>query len=302
MGLTLNYYKKFKSLRKVLEAVRGEVERSVSIAIIAQPEAEEDLLASMQAGDRHDVFFGVNVKAKDDLAAKLKQADLALVVISPGATEAELKDMFRQASLAKRKLAIVTGREISDWMVDKLASVYHVSGEDVIFVPVSDKEAVRSKLIPRIVKKIEDKEIALAAAVPAFKQEVAGRVIAKTAGQNAVIGAAIFIPGADMPIMTANQIKMILRLSAVYNEEISAKRLYEILAVIGGGFAFREIAKQALGLIPVAGWAIKGGIGYGGTVAMGQVAKKYFENSDHRAREAATDNQEYANAKFKEKN
>jgi len=279
MGLTLNYYKKFKSLRKVLATVRGEAEREVSIAVIAKPEVEVGLLTSMKAEGGRGVFFSVNAGAKDDLTAKLKQTDLALVVISPGATEAELKDMFRRASLAKRKLVIVTGREINDWMVDKLASIYHVSGEDVIFVPVSDEKAVQSKLIPRIVKKIEDKEVALAAAVPAFKQEVANRVIARTAGQNAVIGAAIFIPGADMPIMTANQIKMILRLSAVYNEEISAKRLYEILAVIGGGFAFRELAKQVLGLVPVAGWAIKGGIGYGGTVAMGQVAKRYFEQN-----------------------
>lgn len=279
MGLPLNYYKKFKSLRKVLKAVRGEVEREVSIAVIAKPEVEIGLLTSMKAGGGREVFFSLNAGAKDDLTAKLKQADLALVVVSPGATDAELKDMFRQASLAKRKLVIITGREINDWMVDKLAGIYHVSGEDVIFVPVSDEKAVQSKLIPRIVKKIEGKEIALAAAIPAFKQEVANRVIAKTAGQNAVIGAAIFIPGADMPIMTANQIKMILRLSAIYNEEISAKRLYEILAVIGGGFAFRELAKQVLGLVPVAGWAIKGGIGYGGTVAMGQVAKRYFEQN-----------------------
>jgi len=75
-----------------------------------------------------------------------------------------------------------------------------------------------------------------------------------------------------------NQIKMILRLSAVYNQELSVKRLYEVLAVVGGGFAFREAARQIVGTMPVVGWALKGGVAYGGTIAMGQLAKRYFES------------------------
>ncbi|HZL05295.1 MAG TPA: hypothetical protein VFE45_07730, partial [Coriobacteriia bacterium] len=40
---------------------------------------------------------------------------------------------------------------------------------------------------------------------------------------------------------------------------------------------FRTVARQAIGIVPVLGWAIKGGMGYGGTVAMGKAAIAYFE-------------------------
>ena len=41
---------------------------------------------------------------------------------------------------------------------------------------------------------------------------------------------------------------------------------------------FRTIARQAVGLVPALGWAIKAGMGYAGTVAIGNTAIEYFEN------------------------
>lgn len=276
---TLNHFKRIRSVTRLLKTVRGEAEKPVSIALIAEPQVEADILAKLQIDRQSNVVFSANSLSDEKaMVARLKDADLALVVISPGKSNKDLEQMVKQASLADRKLVVVTGRDIDDWLVENLADVFRVSGEDVVFIPVSDDTAVRTILLPRVLQKIKDKEVALAAAVPAFKEEVATRIIAETARQNAVIGVAIFIPGADMPLMTINQIRMILRLSAAYNQELSAKRLYEVLAVVGGGLAFREVARQTLSVIPVAGWAVKGGIAYGGTIAMGRLARKYFEN------------------------
>jgi len=47
--------------------------------------------------------------------------------------------------------------------------------------------------------------------------------------------------------------------------------------VLGGGLAFRGIARQGLSMLPGFGWAIKGGIAYSGTIAMGKSAIAYFE-------------------------
>lgn len=275
----LDHFKKVKNVNKILKTVRGEAEREVGIAIIAEPEVEAEVLSILQVKQENTAVFGLaNVQNEASKRAKLKSADLALVIISPGKLREGLNTIIAQASLAKNKLIIVTGREINEWLVENLADVFRVSGEDVAFVPLSDNERIRATLVPRVLNKIGDKEIALATAAPIFKDEVTSRIIAKTAQQNALIGVAVFIPGADMPLLTMNQIKMILRLSAVYNQELSVKRLYEVLAVVGGGLAFREAARQAAGAIPVAGWALKGGVAYGGTVAMGQMAKRYFES------------------------
>ncbi len=276
-----DYFRRIRSVTKLLKTVRGEAKKPVNIVLIAEPLVEADILAKLQVDVQSNVILPVGSFSNGEaVASRLKDADLALVVISPGKSNKDLEQIVKQAALARKKLVVVTGHKINDWLVENLADVFRVSGEDVIFVPISDDIAVRTVLVPRILQKVKDKEVALAAAVPTFKEEVANRVIAETARQNAVIGVAVFIPGADMPIMTINQIRMILRLSAVYNQELSAKRLYEILAVVGGGFAFREAARQTLSVIPVAGWAVKGGIAYGGTIAMGQLAKKYFEKGE----------------------
>jgi uncharacterized protein (DUF697 family) len=107
---------------------------------------------------------------------------------------------------------------------------------------------------------------------------VAEDAVRTTAVQNALVGTVAIVPGADMPLMTANQAKMIMQIAAAYGEPLTAARLRELAAVVGGGFALRTVARQLLTVVPVLGWAIKGGIGYAGTLAMGKLAIQYFED------------------------
>ena len=52
----------------------------------------------------------------------------------------------------------------------------------------------------------------LAAKLPAIRRAVCQQIVSKFARQNGILGAAIFIPGADFPNLTLNQIRMHLRL------------------------------------------------------------------------------------------
>jgi uncharacterized protein (DUF697 family) len=113
--------------------------------------------------------------------------------------------------------------------------------------------------------------------LPALRGAVVEQTINKFARQNGILGAAIFIPGADLPALTLNQIRMVFRIAAAYGEQIDRDRALEILAVIGAGLGFRAVAREALGFIPGVGWAIKGGIAYAGTRALGTAAAAYFE-------------------------
>ena len=47
--------------------------------------------------------------------------------------------------------------------------------------------------------------------------------------------------------MTLMQLRLVLRIGAATASEIDVQRLPEVLAVIGGGLAFRTVARQALG-------------------------------------------------------
>ena len=48
------------------------------------------------------------------------------------------------------------------------------------------------------------------------------------------------------------------------------------LGTVAAGFSFRLVARQLLATVPVAGWALKGAVAYGGTRAIGEAARHYF--------------------------
>ncbi len=123
----------------------------------------------------------------------------------------------------------------------------------------------------------KNKKLAVAQAYTFARRPLATESIKATSMQNAGIGAVVIIPGADMPVMTLNQVKMLLQIAAAYGQPMDAGRAKELAAVVGGGFAARAAARQLVGLVPVGGWAVKGGIGYSATMAMGYAALKYFE-------------------------
>jgi uncharacterized protein (DUF697 family) len=47
--------------------------------------------------------------------------------------------------------------------------------------------------------------------------------------------------------------------------------------VLAAGFGLRALSRQAVKLVPVAGWAASAVIAYAGTVAMGRTGILYFE-------------------------
>jgi uncharacterized protein (DUF697 family) len=113
----------------------------------------------------------------------------------------------------------------------------------------------------------------LAARVPVLRRAVGEQLVASFARKNAVIAAAVFIPGVDLPILVRNQIRMVLRLEQAYGLDPDPReRIPEIAATIAVGFGFRAVARELLDLVPVAGWAVRGAVAYAGTSALGQAA------------------------------
>lgn len=128
-----------------------------------------------------------------------------------------------------------------------------------------------------IVSTFREKRLAFALAFDFVRRPLSVDFANATAVQNAGIGMVSLIPGADMPVMTLNQAKMVLQIAAAYGQELGRERALELLAVVGGGFACRAVARQLVGAVPAFGWAIKGAIGFTGTMAMGYGTIAYFE-------------------------
>ena len=194
-------------------------------------------------------------------------AALVHVLAAPPAEEDE-----RLLKRARRKrvpiVAVLAGPELDP-------RVPYVLATDVIRVPAGHGFPLE-EIARALARRLGEAGTSVASRLPVLRAPVCEHLIASFSRKNAVLAAAIFIPGADMPVLTLNQLRLVLRIASAYGVEVGQERLPEVLAVIGGGFAFRAAAHQALNLVPVAGWAIQAGVAYGATRAVGEAAVRYF--------------------------
>jgi uncharacterized protein (DUF697 family) len=203
--------------------------------------------------------------------AAREQATLAVTGDSPRADEiAALLGAQRVIKGAEIILA-VSGNKLS------LSGKAVEEPGEITLSTVDEKE-----LVPHVVWALDDDYLVpLAKGYPPFRRAVCEEIIRKNARQNAVVGA-LPIPGADMPVMTANQARMVLYIAAAHGEELSMDRAKELLGVLAAGFGLRALSRQVVKLIPVGGWAAAAAIGYAGTVAMGRATVLYFERGKQR--------------------
>jgi uncharacterized protein (DUF697 family) len=205
------------------------------------------------------------------------------------ATLAVTGDSPRAAEIAARLGAqrVIKGAEVILTLSGDALTLSGKAVEEPGEIPLSstDERALLEDLVPRVVHALdEDYLVPLAKGYPPFRRAVCEELIRKNARQNAVVGA-LPIPGADMPVMTANQARMVLNIAAAYGEELSLDRARELLGVLAAGFGLRALARQAVKLVPFGGWAAAAAIGYAGTVAMGRATMLYFERGKQRLEE-----------------
>jgi uncharacterized protein (DUF697 family) len=152
----------------------------------------------------------------------------------------------------------------------------YVLATDIVHVPPGQGFPV-DEIAHAVARKLGEDGTALAARLPALRRAVCDELIRSFSKKNAIISAAVFIPGVDLPVLTLNQARLVLRIALAYGQEIGKDRALELLAVFGVGFGLRTVARELLDLVPVAGWAVKGAVAYAGTKALGEAAVRYFE-------------------------
>jgi uncharacterized protein (DUF697 family) len=194
-----------------------------------------------------------------------------LIRILAGAPTQEDEEELKAAKRAKVPVVVVqTGMEDFD--------VPYVLATDIVKCRPGEGFPVE-EIAAAVAARLGEAGTGLAARVPVLREPVCRELIESFSRKNGILAVAIFVPGADFPVLTLNQIRLVLRIGAAHGVEIDQQRLPEVLATVAAGFGFRALARQLLGAIPVAGWAVKGGGAYGGTRALGEAAMRYFQTA-----------------------
>jgi len=248
-------------------------EEPVRIAILVEVDAPDILVDLVQQAFHpytDKAILDVEVAEPGTRLVVDSATDAVIGVIGSGTTG------IAHSLEASRKSAIPTVAIAVGDDSREVATTLSTPYRDTLAHPDAE-ELVEDELGDWLVDRLPDKRLALANNFQFMRRAVAVDAVKNTAWQNGVIGVVAFFPGADMPLMTANQAKMAMQIAAAYGETIGIERLKELGFVVGGAFALRTVARQAAGFIPGFGWALKGGIGATGTLAMGYGIIEYFE-------------------------
>jgi len=190
-----------------------------------------------------------------------------------------------EAELERARRARVPIVAVASKAVD---SVPFVLATDVVRVAPGAGFPI-DEIAAAIARKLGEQGAPLAARVPVLRAPVADRLIRSFARANGVVGAAVFVPGADLPVLALNEVRLVLRLHQAYGHDVDPReRLPEVGATLGAAFGLRAVARELLDLVPVAGWALKGAVAYAGTRALGEAALRRLEQAPTRPRGGAS--------------
>lgn len=252
--------------------IQAEREKLIRIAVLVDAEAPDVAVEALREALRPQTGTArlhVEAAVPGDIMVVDGAVDALIALTGPTDTVAATLADARERFIPAVALALAEDRE----------EVSRRLQHPVLDVIVAEEvEDLLMELGRWLIERVQGKRLALASNFDFMRRSMAEEAIKNTAFQNALIGGVVFIPGADMPLMTANQAKMLMQIAAAYGQPLGMERIKELAAVVGGGFAMRTVARQFVGLVPGFGWAVKAGIGYSGTLAMGYAALEYFES------------------------
>ncbi len=266
----------------------------IAVSVLIDDTAPGDVAGHVRssyasAGARTRVTIGY---LGEELSVPYAEDDMAVIVAGTsslvGAEAAHLREAGIPVMVATTLPALVndlaekSGYPIPDGDVAAPRIDVPSGGPAVLQVEplVLDDAAARSleaRMGEWIITACRSKKLAFALSFPFVRRPLSLDAVNATALQNGAVGLAPIIPGADMPIMTLNQAKMLLQITAAYGQPMTVERVKELACVVGGAFLFRNIARSVAGAVPVLGWAVRAVVGYAGTEAMGRAAIEYFE-------------------------
>lgn len=155
---------------------------------------------------------------------------------------------------------------------------------DIIPISARDGTNVGDELVPALLDASPEAAITIGLALPAFRRQAAARIVRNATLVSLAAGLEP-IPLVDIPILLGNQIRLVLRIAALYGEPMTAQHTRELGSTIFGGLLLRYLGEQAAKAVPFGGDVVAGAIAAAGTWAIGQVAIEYFENGKQLSRE-----------------
>jgi small GTP-binding protein len=205
-----------------------------------------------------------------------------------------IKKLDKPTIIALNKVDQLRGGEGGEQMADEVSVLLGVPG--VIPISALKGENVAEELIPAMIEASPEAALVIGRELPKYRREAAQRIIRNATLVSLAAGLEP-IPLVDIPILLGTQVRLVLRVAALYGEPMDTadamKHARELIVTMVGGLSMRYLAEELAKAVPFGGDFVAGAIAGAGTWAIGQVALEYYEGgkriSPNRIRELYTD-------------
>jgi GTPase len=223
---------------------------------------------------------------RDDIEKALEQASVIVFLIDASkglqTRDRELYEVLKKQNkpiiIATNKVDTLKGGEGGDQFATEVAVMLGVPG----VIPISAKTGlnVAEELIPELIEASPEAALVIGRELPAFRRAAAQRIIRNATLVSLAAGLEP-IPFVDIPILLGTQIRLVLRLAALYGEQLNTtdakQHARELVATMVGGLGLRYLAEQAAKAVPFGGDFVAGIIAGAATWSIGEVALEYYE-------------------------
>lgn len=163
----------------------------------------------------------------------------------------------------------------------------------VLYGSAIDIEFLQREFVPAMLELLPQQHLALGRQFPLFRVPISKQLINDTCFSNAAYsfstGLAEIVPVLDIPlnvtdmiILTKSQAFLAYKLGLLVGFSTSWQDyITEFGSVIGGGFLWRQVARQLVGLIPAWGIIPKVAIAYSGTYVVGHAVLSWYLTGKH---------------------
>ena len=229
-----------------------------------------------------------------EMAAEIPPAHLTIVIV-----DAQSEDFSAEQALVKKwseagKNILVLINKVDQLEKTVLANLQlDWMSSKVVYGSANDSASIQREFVPAVLELLPQQHLALGRQFPLFRLPIAHQLINDTCFSNAAYsfstGVAEIVPVLDIPlnvtdmiILTKSQAFLAYKLGLLFGFTTRWQDyVTEFGGVIGGGFIWRQIARQLVGLIPVWGIIPKVAISYSGTYVVGNAILGWYLTGRH---------------------
>lgn len=215
----------------------------------------------------------------DIMEKGIKEAAVILLLVDgTRGLRKEDEELFKVVKRADKPIIVVVNKIDAmtadpEDLCDDLAVRLDV--EEVVPISALRGTNVSEDLIPAMIDASPEAAVVIGRELPAYRREAVAKVIRNSTLLSLAAGLEP-VPLVDIPILLGTQIRLVLRIAAIYGEPMTASRAREVISAIVVGLGLRYLAEEAAKAVPFGGDLVSGAIAAAGTWALGQVAAEYF--------------------------